>query len=43
MKGGADMCNMNCPVPDKGDDWEYEMWWDSVNGMDDDEEKESEE
>lgn len=37
------MCNMNCPVPDNGEDWEYEMWWDSVNGMDDEEERKPEE
>lgn len=27
------MCNTNCPKPEpKGEDWEYEMWWDAVNG-----------
>ena len=42
MKGGADMCNMNCPVPDKDEDWEYEMKQDALNGMEDEKEGEEE-
>ena len=27
------MCNTtNCPKPEpKGEDWDYDMWWDAVN------------
>ena len=31
------MCDKITP---KGDDWDYEMWWDAVNGMEDETEGE---
>lgn len=27
------LIDADCPNPEpKGEDWEYEMWWDAVNG-----------
>ena len=36
------MCNENSHISPKDEDFDYDMWWDAINGMEDSEDEEHE-